>query len=119
MIIIALINLILFPYSDLTYLRKHIRKFHEEGNQGGGGHKCKKCPEMFATKKDLSLHKIEKHRSCEQCGKSFEGAYWASALDIHIRAVHLGQKKNICDTCGKAFFAVTDMKRHIGKKNTF
>ena len=65
------------------------------------------------------MHKNAKHMSCEHCGKSFEGPYGKTSLDLHIQGVHLGQKKNVCDTCGKAFFQIGDMRRHIGKNIFF
>ena len=100
-------------YSNLSYLQKHIQRIHEEKR-----YQCKRCEETFSTTKELSSHKAAKHRDCQHCGQFFEGPYWKTALDGHIRAIHLGERKNICDTCGKAFYSKSDMRRHIGKKTS-
>ena len=105
-------NYALSLYSNLSYLQKHILRIHEEKR-----YQCKRCEETFSTTKELTSHKAAKHRDCQHCGQLFEGPYWKTALDGHIRAIHLGERKNICDTCGKAFYSKSDMRRHIGKKN--
>ena len=73
------------------------------------------CGRAFSQKGDMKKHyetvhlKQPKLKTCEICGKTFS----AVSLPRHIRQVHEGRGDHICETCGKAFFAKSDLRRHI------
>ena len=62
---------------------------------------------MSGLKKHM---KIKKNHKCDSCGKSFSQA---GAMNIHINAVHNGQKDHKCHSCGKAFSEARSLKKHI------
>ena len=68
-------------------LQAHKEKFHRENPKIS----CQLCAELFRTKSDMRKHKSLIHKSsechCNQCEKSFQGAYSVLSLERHIDQV--------------------------------
>ena len=98
-------------HSATWRLKRHIKEVHE----GLKEHVCEMCGRAFSQKGDMKKHyetvhlKQPKLKTCEICGKTFS----AVSLPRHIRQVHEGRGDHVCETCQKAFFAKSDLRRHI------
>ena len=97
-------------------LRTHVRTVHEAVTEGLL-HICDICGKSYKSEFRLKGHHKEVHTKketliCpyEECQKPYNGK---AALNSHVKAVHIGRKKNHpCSYCGKMFTSPADVKKH-------
>nr|CAD7396378.1 unnamed protein product [Timema cristinae] len=119
------------------YLVEHIRV-----HTGSKPFQCSQCPMNFVGRTGLNHH-VKKHAKgedkndtvCDICGKTLSRhALWGhikthkkmercnicnkvfsttTALKIHSRTSHLGQRDHQCEKCGKIFLQWSHLSRHI------
>jgi len=81
-----------------------------EGDDSGGGFKCKQCDKVFSSKSQLTRHKIvhtkEKSFECKECGKMFGTK---SILTNHY-GVHNPIK---CEHCERPFAQKSGYMHHL------
>ena len=75
-------------FENRSFLRKHMRKYHE----------------------DIKIYGSKETFKCETCETVFTDI---SSLKRHKRIVHENKKYHNCDFCGKSFSKKHDLKRHI------
>ena len=77
-------------FSTEEKLQTHKEKFHGESPKNPKI-SCQLCTELFRTKSDMRKHKSLIHKDseshCNQCKKSFQGAYSVLCLERHIDQV--------------------------------
>lgn len=69
-------------------------------------------PPQFAASAGKRGIKAKKHR-CPECVNRFTTK---DVLNVHIRSVHRRERNHICGKCGYAFFAKSELKRHLRRK---
>ena len=130
------------PFSSVSSMRTHQRKFHPEEKY----HVCQDCDEKFKLFSELRrhqcihtektvhicptceksfsstsnmrthqrrLHPEEEHYVCQDCAKEFD---LPSELKRH-RRIHTGEDNHICPTCKQSFSSKGNLKRHIHRKH--
>lgn len=88
------------------------RKVHLQTTHVEEKFKCSLCGSTFSRKSSLINHRRVHTRSlvaCEVCSKTFTRK---SLLEVHVKAVHVGEKKWQCATCSSAFGTNSDLQRH-------
>ena len=97
-------------YPNSTSLNCHKRKHTDHLIR------CNKCNFIAKSTEALRLHK-KKHKPsdkhlehvCQVCGKALSYKY---QLAIHVRSVHMGEKRFTCNICGKEFARKFGMESH-------
>ncbi|CAK1554351.1 unnamed protein product [Leptosia nina] len=80
--------------------------------------KCGHCGEKFKDyrKKEehlVSVHGVvHKRPECEACSRSFKNQ---KDYNLHIRRLHLMDKRHKCPNCDMAFFTTGELKSHVVK----
>ena len=83
---------------------------------------CNDCDKTFATRMDLTLHKVSHNEEKKQlyiaqsprsvkCDKCEEKFLNLPLLESHLRKKH-GLSEFPCDTCGKTFVFIQDLVKH-------
>ncbi|XP_064293046.1 zinc finger protein 682-like isoform X6 [Plodia interpunctella] len=81
-------------------------------------HRCPHCTEAFKNyfqrnKHISSVHGVKlKEFKCTMCPKIF---YLSGKLGVHIRTVHLKEKRHGCDLCEWRFYSKSELKEHMVK----
>lgn len=77
-----------------------------------GTQQCTTCNKTFTSKNGLSRH-IKLHNGhyhpCEQCGSKFS---MLSALHVHIKTVHGGERSFQCNKCPKVYKRNSHLLKH-------
>ncbi len=108
---------------DLTFPTNAKLKLHMGRLHGIRPFKCDFCGIKFALESRLKKHQSKFHSErngaskiakrpliCERCDKTFSNVI---GLRLHIRTVHLGEKRYKCDFCDKSFTQSHNLKHHI------
>lgn len=80
--------------------------------------KCGYCNEKFGDYRKKQKHLSDAHGvptqelKCEACEKSFVSQ---KHLSVHIKRVHLIERRHKCSDCDMTFFSLFEMKRHMLK----
>ncbi|XP_060809174.1 zinc finger protein 714 isoform X6 [Amyelois transitella] len=81
-------------------------------------HRCPHCPEAFKNyfqrnKHISNIHGMKlKEFKCSMCPKIF---FLSGKLGVHIRTVHLKEKRHACDSCEWKFYSKSELKEHMVK----
>lgn len=101
------------------------RTYHEKTVHlaGRNRNKCPHCNETFADYYQRIEHMVENHGAepltlkCNMCEATFKTQ---RSLTVHVRNLHLMERKYKCKYCGKKFFRNDCLKEHLsihsGKK---
>ena len=93
------------------YLMKHMKYKHSL--EDAGRWKCVTCSKIFSQQGALIVHNrihTKEQFKCEFCGYT---AVHKSAVKIHTRQIHIGEKTDlVCNICNKSFSWRTTMKDH-------
>ncbi|ORY46918.1 hypothetical protein BCR33DRAFT_715318 [Rhizoclosmatium globosum] len=98
-------------FGKWSLLQHHIRDVHPPT--------CRECNKVFSGKAGLRAHEqthlLEREVvPCvwDGCGKVFSTR---SNWSVHVRAVHLGEKRFVCEGCGERFGYMHLLARHRAK----
>ena len=91
---------------------KGIEVNKKQAKNGKETFECRKCPDVFESKKSLRKHVFELHPmkiKCMICDSTFESN---CDLELHIREVHEKEKQFHCEHCEKMFVTEWRLKKH-------
>jgi len=107
-------------YHGKYSLRQHLKRDHDNGEEGGGGSTtftCLECEAQLPRLRLLDEHMVQAHggAACEVCGRRYKTRH---ELKRH-QLKHTSERNVPCPHpgCGKRFFTVRHMRNH-GKVHT-
>ncbi|GBP42757.1 Zinc finger protein 425 [Eumeta japonica] len=99
-------------FPSLAEKNGHEAKVHEISKKL----KCTRCDEEFANYAQRKRHHKEVHKievqeyTCPICGRNFP---IMSKMEVHIKEVHLKEKRFQCTECDQKFFSKTHVEKHM------
>ncbi|CAK1587572.1 unnamed protein product [Parnassius mnemosyne] len=102
-------------FNTLRKKKSHEKCVHIHSNMLN---KCGYCNEKFKDYRRKQKHMTEAHGApsqelkCEACDKTFAGQ---KHLSVHIKRVHLIERRHQCTECEMTFFSSAEMKIHMLK----
>ena len=104
-------------FDDRETLMNHLRKVHNRTmsyqNPDDQLFRCEKCSFKTTSKHSIQGHlrkvHIERNIFCSWCSKAFK---LKQSLDVHVKAVHLNERKHNCKLCSKAFATPSILRKH-------
>lgn len=94
--------------------KNEINQSHEINS--GPKYKCNRCASNFTTKRELTTHIKEKHKTYKPCDYFIETRCELDD-DCNFNHVILAQGQHICYTCGDIFKSKRDLINHIKEEH--
>ncbi|XP_037079187.1 oocyte zinc finger protein XlCOF7.1-like [Pollicipes pollicipes] len=97
------------PYISKATLDAHVAAFHRVNK-----FECSECERTYPSESRLKRHQVThgdtKPFTCQVCQKGFS---LENHLNLHVRAIHLGETPHECHVCHKRFPYKSSLKDHL------